>query len=381
MRGRLQPFRLVAALATAVAIASACQDNRQATEPEFARVKPDRTLKVAGAGTGSGKVTAPQVLEVSPLLCGVSQGSFDPTECSKTYPWKSTVTLTAAADPGSAFAGWSGACSGTGATCKVTMTQARNVQASFSGGGLPSFTLNIAGTGTGSGTVRSQTGLTPAINCTITAGSATSGTCSASYTSATGVTLTAATATGHQFTGWSGDCSGTGICSLTMSDNRAATASFAAPAGPEASVGRWDAPVNGMPAIAVHLSQLKNGRLLLWGHGEEPYTLNPAGGAFTRVPNGTCSGGNCELFCAGHTFLSDGRLLVAGGHNETLGDGHGITQSSTFDGSSWQGSGSMAMGRWYPTLVTLENGSVVALSGSSSPGVTATTPERWTNGT
>ncbi len=382
MRGVPRPFRLAAALATVAILLSACQDNRT-TEPEFGRVKPDRTLKVTGAGTGSGKVTAPQVLEVAPLLCGVSQGSFDPTECSKTYPWKSTVTLTAAADPGSAFAGWSGACTGTGATCKVTMTNARNVQASFSGGGLPSFTLNIAGDGTGSGTVRSQTGLTPAINCTITAGTATSGACSGSYTSGTAVTLTPTTVTGHQFTGWSGDCSGTGSCSLTMSDNRAATASFEAPAGPEASVGRWDAPVAGMPAIAVHLAQLMNGHLLFWGHGEEPHTLNPTGGAFTRRPNGTCSGGNCELFCAGHTFLSDGRLLVAGGHNETLGDGHGITQSSTFDGSSttpWQGSGSMTTGRWYPTLVTLESGSVVALSGSSAPGVSAATPERWTNG-
>ena len=379
MRGLFSSFRLAAILATAGIVLSACQDNRETTEAEFARVKPDRTLTVKGAGTGSGKVTAPQVLEVAPLLCGVRQGSYDPSECSKTYPWKSSVTLTAAADPGSSFAGWTGACTGTGTTCKVTMTQARSVQASFSGGGLPSFTLNIAGSGTGSGTVRTPTGFSPAINCTISAGSATSGTCSASYQSGTSVTLSATVATDHLFTGWSGDCSGTGGCSLTMSQNRAATASFEAPPGPEATAGRWDAPAS-MDAIAIHLTQLTNGRLLFWGHLEEPFTLNPSGGGAIRVPNTTCSGTNCELFCSGHTFLADGRLLVAGGHNETLGDGNGLTQSSTFDGTSWQASGSMANGRWYPTLVTVENGSVVALSGSSAPGVNVQTPERWTNG-
>lgn len=378
MRGHLPPSRWAAALATVALVVSACQDN-PTFEPEFARIKPDRTLKVTGAGTGSGKVMAPQVLEVLPMLCGVSQGSYDPTECSRTYPWKSSVTLTAAADPGSSFAGWSGACTGTGATCRVTMTQARSVQASFSGGGLPSFALNVAGGGTGSGAVRTPTGFNPAISCNITAGSATSGTCSASYQSGTVVTLNVTAASGHQFTGWTGDCGGTGGCSLTISENRAVTATFEAPVGPEATVGRWAAPAN-MDAVAIHLTQLANGRVLFWGHAEEPFTLNPAGGGSIRVPNGTCAGTNCELFCAGHTYIADGRLLVAGGHNETLGDGHGLAQSSTFDGTSWQVSGGMVNGRWYPTLVTLDNGSVVALSGSSAPGTNVQTPEVWTNG-
>ncbi|MBK9246384.1 MAG: hypothetical protein IPM30_16385 [Burkholderiales bacterium] len=40
------------------------------------------------------------------------------------------MTLTAAAATGSTFAGWSGACSGTG-TCTVSMTAARSVTATF----------------------------------------------------------------------------------------------------------------------------------------------------------------------------------------------------------------------------------------------------------
>jgi endoglucanase len=44
------------------------------------------------------------------------------------------VTLTAVAASGSTFAGWSGACSGTG-TCTASMTAARNVTATFNTSG------------------------------------------------------------------------------------------------------------------------------------------------------------------------------------------------------------------------------------------------------
>jgi hypothetical protein len=381
-------YRLPAVVVTSALFLFGCQENREITRPELARVKPDRTLTVTGGGTGSGKVTAPQVFEVEPLLCAVEQGRYDPTECTKSYPWKSSVVLTAEADTLSTFTGWSGACTGTAPTCKVTMTQARSVKATFGGGGLPEFVLNISGSGTGSGTVRSQTGLSPAINCSITSGTATGAGCSASYQSGTAVTLTATTADGHVFTGWSGSCSGTGTCSLTMSDNHAATAAFSAPAGPEATFGRWDAPTTtpSIPntqnkIIGLHLSQLRDGRVLMWGHGGEPYTWNPAGGVYTQKANTTCDGQNCELFCAGHTFLADGRLLTAGGHNETLGDGNGLTQASTFDGDNWSPTARMRYGRWYPTLVTLGDGQVVAISGSQTPGTNASVPERYNGST
>ena len=50
--------------------------------------------------------------------------------------------------------------------------------------------------------------------------------CSELYNSGTVVTLTAAAATGSTFTGWSGACSGTGSCQVTMSAARAVTARF-----------------------------------------------------------------------------------------------------------------------------------------------------------
>jgi hypothetical protein len=76
-------------------------------------------------------------------------------------------------------------------------------------------TLTVATSGNGSGTVSSS----PAgINC----GSA----CSHAYSTGTGVTLTATPASGSVFSGWSGACSGTGTCNVTMSQARSVTATF-----------------------------------------------------------------------------------------------------------------------------------------------------------
>jgi hypothetical protein len=53
-------------------------------------------------------------------------------------------------------------------------------------------------------------------------------TCSASFADATTVTLTPAAASGSTFTGWSGACSGTGPCIVSMLGDRTVTATFAA---------------------------------------------------------------------------------------------------------------------------------------------------------
>jgi hypothetical protein len=79
--------------------------------------------------------------------------------------------------------------------------------------GPTSYTLSM--TVTGSGMVTSN----PAgIACS-------AGTCSASFPSGTGVTLTPS---GGSLTGWGGACTGTGTCSVTMTANRAASATFSA---------------------------------------------------------------------------------------------------------------------------------------------------------
>ena len=75
-------------------------------------------LTVTKSGTGSGTVTSNPV----GINCGAT--------CQFLFGDATVVSLTATADAGSVFAGWSGACTGTGA-CSFTMSQARTVTASF----------------------------------------------------------------------------------------------------------------------------------------------------------------------------------------------------------------------------------------------------------
>jgi hypothetical protein len=83
---------------------------------------------------------------------------------------------------------------------------------------LVRFTLTVIKSGTGAGTITS----TPA---GIICGSACSHTL---FPSATVVTLTATASTGSAFTGWSGGgCTGTASCTVTMSQARSVTATFA----------------------------------------------------------------------------------------------------------------------------------------------------------
>src|SRR4051812_33831104 len=139
-----------------------CGGEPDALSPELRATKVPRLLTVTGAGTGSGTVTAPNYNETASLNCVITGGTLGPEVCSLSYGWKTQVQLTATAIDGSTFTGWSGACSGTVPTCRVTMTQSRSVTASFTGQGTPSFTLNVSGDGNGNGTVTSQAGLTPA---------------------------------------------------------------------------------------------------------------------------------------------------------------------------------------------------------------------------
>jgi len=156
------------------------------------------TLKVTHGGTGKGTVTS----SPAGINCTVT--------CSATFNSGTVVTLTATAATGSAFTGWSGACTGTGA-CTVTMTASKSVTATFK----PLLALTVKKTGTGTGTVTSN----PAgINC--------GSTCSATYVQGTLVALTATPDAGHAFGGWSGACTGTAGCSVTMSAAKSVTAKF-----------------------------------------------------------------------------------------------------------------------------------------------------------
>ncbi len=88
-------------------------------------------IVVTKSGTGGGTVTG------TDINCG--------TDCNDHYAPGTIVTLTATPDAGSTFAGWSGACTGTG-TCVVTVSTAKSVTASFNSASvLTGVTVNLGG--------------------------------------------------------------------------------------------------------------------------------------------------------------------------------------------------------------------------------------------
>ena len=92
---------------------------------------PTQTLSVTKDGTGAGTVTSAP----AGINCGVT--------CSFAFEQGKEVALAAVPASGSAFAGWGGACTGTG-SCRVPMSAAKSVTATFnvtaSGGGEPPVT-------------------------------------------------------------------------------------------------------------------------------------------------------------------------------------------------------------------------------------------------
>lgn len=126
-----------------------------------------------------------------------------------TYTAGTLVTPTATPAVGSTFAGWAPSiCStpfalNTDTTCIATFTL------------IPRFTLTV--TGSAYGTV---TSLPAGINC--------GSDCTEPFLRGTSVVLSAAPTSGYKFNGWSGACTGTGICTVTMSTARNVSATFTA---------------------------------------------------------------------------------------------------------------------------------------------------------
>jgi galactose oxidase len=141
-----------------------------------------------------------------------------------------------------------------------------------------------------------------------------------------------------------------------------------------ADLGRWG-PVFELPNVAIHTHVLPNGKVLFWGRRDQPtgslhehectpYIWDPRTGELTPTPQPTrADGTKINLFCAGHAFLPDGRLLVVGGH---VTDGDGLDQTCVYDyrTNTWTALPAMNERRWYPTVTALSDGTVLVSSGS-----------------
>lgn len=106
-------LRLSALLSVCMCIA-ACGGNDGSGAPPVE----ETTLAVSLIGRGTGTVTS--------FPAGIDCGN----DCTETYDISGTVMLTATADIGSTFTGWTGACGGTG-PCEIEMDQSHTVTATF----------------------------------------------------------------------------------------------------------------------------------------------------------------------------------------------------------------------------------------------------------
>jgi galactose oxidase len=147
---------------------------------------------------------------------------------------------------------------------------------------------------------------------------------------------------------------------------------------PEVTLGKWGDPFS-TEIVALHASLVPLGAgntgVLAWGHVGPPYIWDLS----NPIPTFTALAEPAELFCAGHTFLPDGSLLVAGGHDEIKGDGHGIPNAYRVVHGGWVTETPMSFGRWYPTLTALENGDVVSYAGTDNADVQVAIPERYSH--
>ena len=161
----------------------------------------DSPLTVSLIGSGSGTVTS------------APAGISCPGDCAQVYHARTVVTLTARPAVGSGFDGWSGACSGTNTTCKVTIDAAHTVAAKF----VTARRLTVTSIGTGHGTITSA----PAgIDC--------GSTCDADFAPGASLVLTATPDAASVFTGWTTPCpSFLGLCEVTMDAAKTVTATFA----------------------------------------------------------------------------------------------------------------------------------------------------------
>jgi hypothetical protein len=130
-----------------------------------------------------------------------------------------------------------------------------------------------------------------------------------------------------------------------------------------AQTGSWSGTVS-LPIVAINVAMLPAGKILMWDGqndwGHDARVWDPTTNATTRVFAPT------NIFCTGQDVMPDGRVFVAGGHNN---DAHlGLTAANIFDPatSAWTTAADMANPRWYPSVTTLPDKRMLVIGGEST---------------
>ncbi len=182
---------------------------------------------------------------------------------------------------------------------------------------------------------------------------------------------------------------------LSVSTTVAGPAPALRPQSDPSIVGAWSPlttlnSISSGPIVAIHTHLLPNGKVLVFTRQQAPdgndnvngfsrtYVWDPA----TNSVTSEAFNGTTNLFCSGHAFIHDGRLLVTGGH---LGaDGRGEPDANFYDWNTgaWSAAASMGRGRWYPSNVILGNSEMLVDAGTDENGGFNNQPQVWqTNNT
>jgi len=238
------------------------------------------------------------------------------------YNAGTSVILTAAPASGYQFSGWSGDISGSTNPATITMDANKNVTATFTAL-PPQYTLTVNTVGSGNVTLNPPGGV---------------------YNAGTSVTLTAAPASGYQFSGWSGNLTGSANpATITMDANKNVTATFTA---------QYTLTVNTVGSGSV--------------------TLNPPGGVYnagtsvtlTAIPQGGTSGYQFSGWSGDLTGSTNPATIAMGANKNVAATFVALPAQYTLT-TNVVGSGSLT---WNPSGSVFDAGTVVTLTAAPVSG-------------
>jgi hypothetical protein len=219
-------------------------------------------------------------------------------------------------------------------------------------------------------------------------------TCVASYPNSTNVTLHVVPDTTVEFLGWSGACSGTGDCTVSMTEDRAVTATFAPVTEQEVTLtvvgdipsfpadpgqGRVTSVPAGLDCVVPELGVVPSAtcKTTLPTFSDLALHASPDDGHFLSEWGGACatsgSALDCEIRIEGETQISATFMTVAlvldvfGG---CFGDECGSLQLTSSDGTNAEYPFQICTGPCVTNVVTVPDGTVITLTAVTPPGVT-----------